>query len=184
MEKYQLTYREENGYLYPCLALPEQPGLRLRTVLNECIRGCDPAFRGPLDADPVRTLWDDPFCEIVPQPLIKGCYRYLPLLQPFPIKGKSEVLAVRTAGIMDNMLRQTQEMFCDIPGKDLANIPIENLDLSVRSYNCLKRASLNTLEDVIRCPDLARVRNLSSKSIIEIDKVLKDMFARLRPGAA
>ena len=25
MEKYQLNYREENGYLYPCLALPEQP---------------------------------------------------------------------------------------------------------------------------------------------------------------
>lgn len=47
---------------------------------------------------------------------------------------------------------------------------IEELDLSVRSFNCLKRAGINTVEDLInKSPDeMMRVRNLGKKSLEEV----------------
>ena len=47
---------------------------------------------------------------------------------------------------------------------------IEDLDLSVRSFNCLKRAGINTVYDLInKSPeDMMRVRNLGKKSLEEV----------------
>ncbi|MDD5602546.1 MAG: DNA-directed RNA polymerase subunit alpha [Eubacteriales bacterium] len=47
---------------------------------------------------------------------------------------------------------------------------IEELDLSVRSYNCLKRAGINTVEDLINKTedDMMKVRNLGRKSLEEV----------------
>jgi DNA-directed RNA polymerase subunit alpha len=47
---------------------------------------------------------------------------------------------------------------------------IEELDLSVRSYNCLKRAGINTVEDLISRTeeDMMKVRNLGRKSLEEV----------------
>ena len=47
---------------------------------------------------------------------------------------------------------------------------IEELDLSVRSYNCLKRAGINTVEDLISKTeeDMMKVRNLGRKSLEEV----------------
>ena len=47
---------------------------------------------------------------------------------------------------------------------------IEELDLSVRSYNCLKRASINTVEELIKKTeeDMIKVRNLGRKSLEEV----------------
>ena len=44
---------------------------------------------------------------------------------------------------------------------------IEDLDLSVRSFNCLKRAGINTVEDLINKSeeDMMKVRNLGRKSL-------------------
>ena len=44
---------------------------------------------------------------------------------------------------------------------------IEELDLSVRSYNCLKRAGINTVEELISktAEDMMKVRNLGRKSL-------------------
>ena len=49
-------------------------------------------------------------------------------------------------------------------------MPIEEMDLSVRSYNCLKRANINTVEDLIKKSkgDMLKVRNLGLKSIEEV----------------
>ena len=46
---------------------------------------------------------------------------------------------------------------------------IEDLDLSVRSFNCLKRAGINTVEDLINKSeeDMMKVRNLGRKSLEE-----------------
>ncbi len=46
--------------------------------------------------------------------------------------------------------------------------PIEQLDLSVRSYNCLKRAGLCTIGDVMAYGDLSKIRNLGRKCVEEI----------------
>ncbi len=47
---------------------------------------------------------------------------------------------------------------------------IEELDLSVRSFNCLKRAGINTVEDLIGKSeeDMMKVRNLGRKSLDEV----------------
>ncbi|HRR89874.1 MAG TPA: DNA-directed RNA polymerase subunit alpha C-terminal domain-containing protein, partial [Eubacteriales bacterium] len=59
---------------------------------------------------------------------------------------------------------------------------VEDLDLSVRSYNCLKRASINTVEDLTKKTeeDMLKVRNLGRKSLEEVIKKLEDLGLSLR----
>ena len=59
---------------------------------------------------------------------------------------------------------------------------IEELDLSVRSNNCLRRAGINTVGDLINKSedDLKKVRNLGTKSLEEIIKKLVDLELSLR----
>jgi len=59
---------------------------------------------------------------------------------------------------------------------------IEELDLSVRSYNCLKRAGINTVEELIRKTDdeMMKVRNLGKKSLEEVQHKLHDLGLGLR----
>ncbi|MCD5471454.1 DNA-directed RNA polymerase subunit alpha C-terminal domain-containing protein, partial [Lactobacillus delbrueckii] len=54
---------------------------------------------------------------------------------------------------------------------------IEDLDLSVRSYSCLKRAGINTLQDltVKSEAEMMRVRNLGRKSLEEVKNKLADL---------
>ena len=54
---------------------------------------------------------------------------------------------------------------------------IEELDLSVRSFNCLKRANINTVEDLISKPqdEMIKVRNLGRKSLEEVEHKLAQM---------
>lgn len=55
----------------------------------------------------------------------------------------------------------------DDKGKEkILEMTIEDLDLSVRSFNCLKRAGINTVEDLINKSeeDMMKVRNLGRKS--------------------
>ncbi len=59
---------------------------------------------------------------------------------------------------------------------------IEDLDLSVRSYNCLKRAGINTVEELIMRTeeDMMKVRNLGKKSLEEVVQKLEEMGLSLR----
>ena len=59
---------------------------------------------------------------------------------------------------------------------------IEEMDLSVRSNNCLRRAGINTVGDLINKSeeDLKKVRNLGTKSLDEIMKKLKELQLSLR----
>ena len=59
---------------------------------------------------------------------------------------------------------------------------IEELDLSVRSYNCLKRASINTVEDLIDKTeeDMMKVRNLGRKSLEEVIHKLNELGLALK----
>jgi len=61
---------------------------------------------------------------------------------------------------------------------------IDELELSVRSYNCLKRAGINTVEDLInRTPeDMMKVRNLGRKSLEEVLAKLKELGLELNPS--
>lgn len=61
-------------------------------------------------------------------------------------------------------------------------MPIEEMDLSVRSYNCLKRANINTAEDLVKKSkgDMLKVKNLGLKSIDEIIQKLEGYGLSLR----
>ncbi|MFZ5987964.1 MAG: DNA-directed RNA polymerase subunit alpha [Bacillota bacterium] len=61
---------------------------------------------------------------------------------------------------------------------------IEELDLSVRSYNCLKRAGINTVEDLTNRTeeDMMKVRNLGRKSLEEVLNKLKALGLSLAPS--
>ena len=56
-------------------------------------------------------------------------------------------------------------------------LTIEELDLSVRSFNCLKRANINTVADLISKTgeDMMKVRNMGKKSLDEVQKKLEMM---------
>ena len=59
---------------------------------------------------------------------------------------------------------------------------IEELDLSVRSYNCLKRAGINTVEDLSNKSeeDMMKVRNLGRKSLEEVINKLHGLGLALK----
>ena len=59
---------------------------------------------------------------------------------------------------------------------------IEDLDLSVRSYNCLKRAGINTVAELVQKSedDMMKVRNLGRKSMEEVKKKLIELGLSLR----
>jgi DNA-directed RNA polymerase subunit alpha len=59
---------------------------------------------------------------------------------------------------------------------------VEELDLSVRSYNCLKRAAINTVEELTEKTeeDMMKVRNLGKKSLEEVQKKLAELGLSLK----
>ena len=61
---------------------------------------------------------------------------------------------------------------------------IEELDLSVRSYNCLKRAGINTVEELANKSedDMMKVRNLVKKSLEEVIQKLEELGLGLKPS--
>ena len=68
------------------------------------------------------------------------------------------------------------EKVADHPDAKLS-MTIDELDLSVRSFNCLKRANINTVADLIdkTGEDMMRVRNMGKKSLDEVQKKLEMM---------
>lgn len=64
----------------------------------------------------------------------------------------------------------------------ILDMSIEELDFSVRSYNCLKRAGINTVGELIQKTEeeMMKVRNLGKKSLEEVDEKLKSLGLSLR----
>ena len=65
----------------------------------------------------------------------------------------------------------------------ILDMTIEELDLSVRSYNCLKRAGINTVEDLTlrKEEEMMKVRNLGRKSLDEVTNKLKSLKLSFAP---
>ena len=63
------------------------------------------------------------------------------------------------------------------------DLTIDELDLSVRSYNCLKRAGINTVAELVQRnqEDMMKVRNLGKKSLEEVEQKLLGLGLSLRP---
>ena len=72
---------------------------------------------------------------------------------------------------MENILNKTE----DDKQQQILKMAIEEMDLSVRSYNCLKRANIHTVEDLTKKTeeDMLKVRNLGRKSLDEVIQKLE-----------
>ena len=70
----------------------------------------------------------------------------------------------------------SKEVITEAKKTKVNNMPIEVLDLSVRSYNCLKRANINTVGELTLKTEkeLMRIRNLGRKSLKEIIQKLEE----------
>lgn len=82
-------------------------------------------------------------------------------------------------GDMEIMVEKEEE------AKDkILEMTIEELDLSVRSYNCLKRAGINTVEELTHRTeeDMIKVRNLGRKSLEEVIFKLQGLGLDLKPS--
>ena len=86
-------------------------------------------------------------------------------------------------------LTEEEEMedgaFTEAEENDTAKVmemTIEDLDLSVRSYNCLKRANINTVANLTAKTEeeMMKVRNLGRKSLEEVKKKLQELELSLR----
>ena len=66
--------------------------------------------------------------------------------------------------------------------QQILKMAIEEMDLSVRSYNCLKRANIHTVEDLTHKTedDMLKVRNLGRKSLDEVIQKLESYGLALR----
>ena len=66
----------------------------------------------------------------------------------------------------------------------VVEMSIDELELSVRSYNCLKRAGINTVEELTNktSEDMMKVRNLGRKSLEEVLAKLKELGLQLNPS--
>lgn len=76
----------------------------------------------------------------------------------------------------DDVLGDNDETEEDSQVKALLNTPVDDLELSVRSSNCLKNANIKTIGELIRKSeeDIAKTRNFGKKSLEEIKQKLKE----------
>ena len=97
---------------------------------------------------------------------------------------RSKELDEREAYLTQELRKASIEQKVEVPEKylnDSFNIPLEELDLSVRSFNCLRRAGYNTITDVItvlQTEDGSRtikgIRNLGYKSYVEVIETINN----------
>ena len=68
------------------------------------------------------------------------------------------------------------------PSAEVMEMPIEDLDLSVRSFNCLKRAGINTVADLIAKSkdELMQIKYFNQKTFDEVESKLDELGIKLR----
>ena len=81
------------------------------------------------------------------------------------------------ADVSGIMIEKTED-----PKTKALETSIEDLDFSVRAYNCLKRAGIHTLQDLVDKSesDMMKIRNLGKKSLKEVLDKIRDMGLTLR----
>ena len=98
------------------------------------------------------------------------------------------VMHLRLFQNMDGNIVEEEEEVPNFPPEEVDDsakvleMTIDDLDLSVRSFNCLKRAGINTVADLAQKTedDMMKVRNLGRKSLDEVKKKLEELGLSLR----
>ena len=116
------------------------------------------------------------------------------------VRTKVQWLLMRLSALQQKVLSEHLKLFIDLSEvaqqaevmiekeddekEKVLEMSIDELELSVRSYNCLKRAGINTVEELTnKTPeDMMKVRNLGRKSLEEVLAKLKELNAELNHG--
>lgn len=112
-------------------------------------------------------------------------------LRPEEAVGKAAgilVMHLKLFQNMDGLPEEEEEEEATFPEEEeddsskVLDMTIEDLDLSVRSFNCLKRANINTVADLAEKTedDMMKVRNLGRKSLEEVKKKLEELGLTLK----
>ena len=86
-------------------------------------------------------------------------------------------------GLTDQIMTVSSSVQEDDKLERVMEMTIEELDLSVRAYNCLKRAGINSVSELVQRnqEDMMKVRNLGKKSLEEVEQKLEGLGLSLRP---
>ena len=98
---------------------------------------------------------------------------YLILIEHFDILTKLDEIA-DTTGLMKQNIDDTKTKALELS--------IDELEFSVRAYNCLKRANINTLQDLTQKSEneMMKIRNLGKKSLKEVIDKVNEMGLKFR----
>lgn len=131
----------------------------------------------PEGTDETECLPDDRFLESMTGILSVLVYRKDSKESTNEITDEIESDSIETIKSTDGII--TEDGFeIDMDNEEtLVLTPIDDLELSIRSYNCLKRAGINTVEELqtLSDDDLMHVRNLGRKSMDEIKRKIAEI---------
>ena len=101
----------------------------------------------------------------------------------FAAKIMTEYMALFTS-LTDQVLPVSMVQPEDEKREKVLEMTIEELELSVRAYNCLKRAGINSVAELVQRnqEDMMKVRNLGRKSLEEVEQKLHELGLSLRPN--
>ena len=103
------------------------------------------------------------------------------------VSGAASILTEHLASFVrltDTVLPVSMVQPEDDKKEKVLEMTIEELELSVRAYNCLKRAGINTVNELVQRnqEDMMKVRNLGRKSLEEVEQKLQELGLALRPN--
>ena len=101
----------------------------------------------------------------------------------FAAKIMTEYMALFTS-LTDQVLPVSMVQPEDDKREKVLEMTIEELELSVRAYSCLKRAGINSVAELVQRnqEDMMKVRNLGRKSLEEVEQKLHELGLSLRPN--
>ena len=101
----------------------------------------------------------------------------------YAAKIMTEYMALFTS-LTDQVLPVSMVQPEDDKREKVLEMTIEELELSVRAYNCLKRAGINSVAELVQRnqEDMMKVRNLGRKSLEEVEQKLHELGLSLRPN--
>ena len=100
------------------------------------------------------------------------------------ISGQSPILGGYEASASSSMIIDDEPMVIADDVEEEPSITIEELELSVRAYNCLKRASINSMAELLKKSehDLLIIKNFGKKSADEVIEKLHEHGLDLQPN--
>lgn len=150
------TMKNDKSHGMILISIPDKITLRMRSILSEAFPhlALEEVDKRQEEADGMKYLPDDRFLE--------SMHRMLSALMKLKAGQKT------TDDIEDDIDMKSEEAG--------GSTPIAELDLSIRSYNCLKRAGINTVEELQELSDdeLMNIRNLGRKCVIEVKQKIAE----------